>query len=79
VEPQQAARGSVVDLRRRLAERGFLYQALLFGTLLFAVVLGSFWFAGMASASSYSLPAALVTVVVLVVLVGWLIVSRRDR
>jgi hypothetical protein len=60
-----------------VAERGVVYQALLFGALLFAGGAGGSWIAGTASASFMSLPAALITFVVLVVLIGWLIVARR--
>ena len=62
---------------RMLAERGLVYQALFIGALLFAVVVGSSWIAGTASASFYSLPAALITVVVLAALVCLLIVVHR--
>jgi hypothetical protein len=60
-----------------LADRGIVYQALLFGALLFAGGFGGAWIAGTASASFYSLPAAFITVVVLAALVGWLIMGRR--
>jgi len=62
---------------RVVAERGLLYQALLFGAVLFTGVFVGAWIAGTASASFASVPAALITVVVLVGLVGWLIVARR--
>ncbi len=62
---------------RVLAERGLVYQALFVGALLFVGGLGGAWIAGAASASFESLRAALITVVVLAVLVGWLIVARR--
>jgi hypothetical protein len=68
---------------RVLEGRGLVYQALLFGALLFAGGFGGAWIAGKvvatASPSFYALPAALITAVVLAVLVGWLIVERRRR
>ncbi len=76
-EGKPIGRQSVFD--RVVAERGLVYQALLFGALLFAGGLGGAWIAGTASASFYSLPAALITVVVLAALIGWLIVGRRRR
>lgn len=48
---------------RVVAERGLVYQALLFGAVLFVGRFGGAWTAGTASASFYSLPAVLITVV----------------
>jgi hypothetical protein len=62
-----------------LAKRSIVYQALLYGALLFATGVGSSCIAGTASASFESLPAALITAVALVVLVGWLVAIRRGR
>ena len=66
---------------RVVAERGLVYQVLFLGAVLFASVFGSAWIAGnvvaTASTSFYSLPAALITVVALAFLAGWLIVARR--
>ena len=62
-----------------VAERGPAYQALLFGSVLVAGGVGGMWIASTASAASGSLTAAVVTVVVLAFLVGWLIVIRRRR
>jgi hypothetical protein len=73
--------GSQSALGRVVAERGIIYQALLYGTVLvlFACAIGGAWIAGTVSASGQSLPAALITTVVLAVLVGMLIASRRSR
>jgi hypothetical protein len=62
-----------------VAERSIVYQALLYCAVLFADALGGAWIAGAASVSYDSLPAALITAVVIVVLVGWLIASRHNR
>jgi hypothetical protein len=62
---------------RVVAERRILYRALLYGALLFAGGFGGAWIAGTASTSFQSLPAAIITFVVLAVLVGWLILGRR--
>jgi hypothetical protein len=67
-EGKPIGRQSAFD--RVVAKRGLVYQALFVGALLFAVGLGASWIAGMASASLQSLPAALITVVVLAVLVA---------
>ena len=64
---------------RVVAERSLVYQALLFGALLFAGGFGGAWIAGTASASLQNLPAVLITIVVLAVLVGCMILIRRRR
>ncbi len=64
---------------RVVAERGPTYQAVLFGAMAVVSVLGGLWIAGTASAAPGSLPAALITAVVLALLVSWLIVIRRRR
>ena len=45
----------------------------------YSLWLGSWrgWIAATASAAPFSLPAALITAIVLAVLIGWLIVARR--
>ena len=55
-------------VRRVVAERNVVYQALLYGAVLFASGVGGARIAGAASASYYSLPTALVTIVVLATL-----------
>ncbi len=62
---------------RVVAEQGLVYRALLIGAALVVGAMVGAWAAGMASAASGSLPAALVTVVVLAVLAGLLVVARR--
>ena len=73
--------GKPIDPRnafeRVVAERGIVYQALFFAAVLIAGGIGGAWMANTASLSAESLPAALITVVVLVALAGLLFVAHR--
>jgi hypothetical protein len=75
-EGKPIVRQSVFD--RVVADRGIVYQALLYSAVLFAGALGGAWIADAASASFYSLPAAIITTIVLIALIGWLVAFRRS-
>jgi hypothetical protein len=73
--------GKPIDPRnafeRAVADRSLWYQAVFFVAVLIAGGIGGAWMANTASLSGESLPAAVITVVVLVAMAGLLFVAHR--